>query len=288
MKLVTGAHVLWKNMLRNAVQITEQLWKKNSVMCNSVLKYLLWASTEMRALIPYLFCKKVVSVHPQLKAEAVNTIMEKLPVIALLQRFRFFSENISYLEASLPQTCRRRTVESAPHCPSPPGGSQGTGGPDRAGTAAAEEQPLGWTEGKEKEEEEGGARPAQVAGERVETAEGGREDGTEGWRVGVPSLADPSVWRGSGSGEAAEWRKRRDENRQQRVGAAELRWRALRAEPYGGGGRRHLEEGYCGAETGSRSVGGRQGPDLSGSWPQAASAALCFDLEQWKAGGLPW
>lgn len=106
--------------------------------------------------------------------------------------------------------------------------------------------------------------------------------------MGVSSLADPSVWRGCGSGEAAEWRRRRD--RQQRVGAAEQRWRAPWAEPYGGGGgRRHLEEGDCGAETGSRSVGGRREPDLSGSWPQAASAALCFDLEQWKAGGaLPW
>lgn len=130
-------------------------------------------------------------------------------------------------------------MEWAPRCPSPPGGSQGTGGPDRAGTAAAEEQPLRWAEGKEKEEEEGGAQAVQAAGERVEvTAGGGRGDGAEGWQVGVPSLADPSVWRESGSGEAAE---RRDENRQQRVGAAEQQWRTLWSEPCGGGGRRHLE-----------------------------------------------
>lgn len=214
-------------------------------------------------------------------------------------------------------------MEWAPRCPSPPGGSQGTGGPDRAGTAAAEEQPLRWAEGKEKEEEEGGAQAVQAAGDRVEvTAGGGWGDGAEGWQVGVPSLADPSVWRESGSGEAAERRRRRDENRQQKVGAAEQQWRTLWTEPCGGGGggRRHLEEGYCGAETGSGAAGGRRGPDLSGhtdgsgsraerrlqpaaktdavrakderaggkSWSQAASAALCFDLEQRKNGGLPW
>lgn len=56
-------------------------------------------------------------------------------------------------------------AESVPHCPSPLGGTQGTGGPDRAGTAAAEEQLLVWTEGKEGD--------VRLAGERgVVTAEG--------------------------------------------------------------------------------------------------------------------
>lgn len=53
-----------------------------------------------------------------------------------------------------------RIVESAPHCPSPPGGSRGTGGPDRAGTAAAEEQLPAWTEGKG-----GDVQTLRVAGE---------------------------------------------------------------------------------------------------------------------------
>lgn len=206
-------------------------------------------------------------------------------------------------------------VEQTPHRPSPPGGSRGRGGPDRAGTAAAEEQLLGWTEGKQKDGEEGGAQAVRVAGERVEgTAEGGHEDGVECWRVGPPSPADPSACRASGSGEAAEWRRRRDENRQQRAGAAEQQWTTRWTEPCGGAGggsrRRYLEEGCCGA------VGGRRGPDLSGSgsqaerrlqhepktdavrakdeaaaekpWPQAASEVLRFGLEQWDAGGLPW
>lgn len=62
-------------------------------------------------------------------------------------------------------------AESVPHCPSPLGGTQGTEGPDRAGTAAAEEQLLVWTEGKE-----GDVQMLRVAGERgVVTAEGEHE-----------------------------------------------------------------------------------------------------------------
>lgn len=62
-------------------------------------------------------------------------------------------------------------AESVPHCPSALGGTQGTGGPDRAGTAAAEEQLLAWTEGKE-----GAVQTLKVAGERgVLTAEGEHE-----------------------------------------------------------------------------------------------------------------
>lgn len=60
-----------------------------------------------------------------------------------------------------------------PRCPSPPEGTQGTEGPDRAGTAAAEEQLLGRAEGKE-EEREADVQALQVAGERAEVnAEGG-------------------------------------------------------------------------------------------------------------------
>lgn len=81
-------------------------------------------------------------------------------------------------------------VELALRCPSPPVETQGTAGPDRVGTAAAEEQLLGWTESTE----EGGAQALQVAGVYVElSAEGGHEDEVEDWRMGVPSLADPSV-----------------------------------------------------------------------------------------------
>lgn len=62
-------------------------------------------------------------------------------------------------------------AELVPHCPSPLGGTQGTGGPDRAGTAAAEEQLLAWTEDKE-----GDVQMVRVAGERgVMTAEGEHE-----------------------------------------------------------------------------------------------------------------
>lgn len=62
-------------------------------------------------------------------------------------------------------------AESVPHCPSPLGGTRGTGGPDRAGTAAAEEQPLVWTEGME-----GDVQMLRVADERgVATAEGEHE-----------------------------------------------------------------------------------------------------------------
>lgn len=69
---------------------------------------------------------------------------------------------------------------SAPRCPSRPGGSLGTGGPDRAGTAAAGELLPPWTEHRE-EEEEGGVRQLQVAVERVEViAEGLHADGVEG------------------------------------------------------------------------------------------------------------
>lgn len=56
-----------------------------------------------------------------------------------------------------------------PRCPSRPGGTLGTGGPDRAGTAAAGEQLPGRTEGREEEQgEEGGVRAVQVAGERLD------------------------------------------------------------------------------------------------------------------------
>lgn len=62
-------------------------------------------------------------------------------------------------------------VESVPHCPFPLGGTRGTGGPDKAGTAAAEEQLLALTEGKE-----GDVQMLRVAGERgVVTAEGEHE-----------------------------------------------------------------------------------------------------------------
>lgn len=44
------------------------------------------------------------------------------------------------------------------------------------------------------QEAEGGVRALQVAGERVEViAEGLHVDGVAGWRVGAPSLPDPSV-----------------------------------------------------------------------------------------------
>lgn len=84
---------------------------------------------------------------------------------------------------------------SAPRCPSRLGGIPGTGGPGRAGTAAAGEQPPAWTERREEEEEEEeGAQRLQVAGERVEViAEGLHVDGVQGWREGAPSLADRSV-----------------------------------------------------------------------------------------------
>lgn len=62
-------------------------------------------------------------------------------------------------------------AESVPHCPSPLGETRDTGGPDRAGTAAAEEQLLVWTVGKE-----GDVQMLRVADERgVVTAEGEHE-----------------------------------------------------------------------------------------------------------------
>lgn len=72
--------------------------------------------------------------------------------------FVFSKYYLSYLGAGLPLICWMRMVELVPHCPSPLGGTRDTGGPDRAGTAAAEEQLLVWTEGKE-----GGVQTLRVA-----------------------------------------------------------------------------------------------------------------------------
>lgn len=68
-------------------------------------------------------------------------------------------------------------MESVPRCPSPPEGTLDTRDPDRAGTAAAEEQLLGWTGG---EGEEGDAAKVSVHDERCEgSVTAGREHGLE-------------------------------------------------------------------------------------------------------------
>lgn len=90
--------------------------------------------------------------------------------------------------ASRHLTCWRTWGESEQCRPSPPGGTQGTGGPGRSGTAAAEVQLLGLTGG------EVGVQTVvghEEQGEERVTA--GREDEPES-RPG----AEPAGWEGAG------------------------------------------------------------------------------------------
>lgn len=119
-------------------------------------------------------------------------------------------------------------MESVPRCPSPPGGTLGTGGPGRAGTAAAEEQLLGWTGGE-------GERDVQMESVDDERGEEGVTAGREpeqesraeaGWE-GAGPLFDSG---GSGSGESDRSGRQREKGRDVGLGRGE------EAGPAGHGG----------------------------------------------------
>lgn len=117
-------------------------------------------------------------------------------------------------------------MESVTRCPSPPGGTPGTQGPGRAGTAAAEEQLLGWTGG------EGDIQMVSVDDERGEEGvTAGREHEPEsraeaGWG-GAGPLFDSG---GSGSGESDRLGRQRERGRDVGLGRGE------EAGPAGHGG----------------------------------------------------
>lgn len=69
-------------------------------------------------------------------------------------------------------------MDSGPRRPSLPEGNRGTGGPGRAGTASAEVQLLGWTEGEA--EQRGGEQGVTEGDGRGEEGEPGTRAELEG------------------------------------------------------------------------------------------------------------
>lgn len=63
-----GHPMFLKDMLRNVIQITENLWARNlsnSIMSNGFIKKSVSVRIEMQVLVLHLFCKTVVLVHPK-------------------------------------------------------------------------------------------------------------------------------------------------------------------------------------------------------------------------------
>lgn len=187
----------------------------------------------------------------------------------------------AHLGAGRLPTCWRTWVEAEPLLPSPPVGTRGTGGPGRAGTAAAEELLLGWTEG---EEEVQTVRGGDEEVEEGETA--GEEDEAEspaeaGWEGARPRF--DSGCSGSGGREEGRWRERgrdvgpgRDEEAGE--GGAAQRWRQEVAERTGPGSPQAGTEGGTGPETGAGGGSQRPGSDGGRSGPQSGSGASMFGL----------
>ena len=148
-------------------------------------------------------------------------------------------------------------MESEPLLPSPPAGTRGTGGPGRAGTAAAEELLLGWAEGEEEVQ--------TVSGDDEEVEEG--ETAGEGARPRLDSGCS-----GTGGREEGRWRERgrdvgpgRDEEAGDggQAGGAALRWRQEVAERTGPGSPQAGTGAGTGPETGAG--GGSQRPGSDGA-----------------------
>lgn len=131
----------------------------------------------------------------------------------------------AHLGAGHPRTYWRSTVELPRHHPSHPGGSPDTGGPGRAGTAAAVEQLLGLTGNEEAYSVRGGERgvpdgaaPAAGAGGQVEL----KVAAEVGWEEATP-LLDSERWRsgrGGGPGCWAEGRREVEPGKGGEAGAA--------------------------------------------------------------------